>query len=120
MPLQSRKKSTDPNEIPQVIPAVAAAPEVAPPPKSAKPASKTASKSKWPQGVVTVPGVGLRTKASIDAKLVKNASLKQGERISILNRVRPSAGPSWIKIQTRSGKTGWVFASVVKERSSKR
>jgi hypothetical protein len=117
VPLQSRKKATDPNEVPNVVPAVAVAPQVAAAP--APVAAKKVSKPRWPQGVVTVPGVGLRTKASVDARMVKNTSLKQGERVSILKRQPASAGPPWLKIQTRSGKTGWVFASVIKERSSK-
>jgi len=119
VPLQSRKKAPDPNEVPQVVPTLAAVPEFASTPAPAAPAEKAVSRPKWPQGVVTVPGVGLRTKASVDAKLVRNASLKQGERVSILKRQRASAGPPWLKVQTRSGKTGWVFASVVKERSSR-
>ena len=119
VPLQSRKKATDPNEVPQVVPTLAAVPEFASPPAPEAAVEKAVSRPKWPQGVVTVPGVGLRAKASVDAKLVRHASLKQGERVSILKRKRASAGPPWLKVQTRSGKTGWVFASVVKERSSK-
>jgi len=117
VPLQSRKKVTDPNEVPQVSAAVAAAPAPAPA-ASVAPAPKKVAKNRYPQGVVTVPGVGLRISASVDARMVKKASLKQGERVSILTRQQPAAGPPWLKIQTRSGKTGWVFAAVVKERSS--
>ena len=119
VPLQSRKKSADPNEVPQVAATVAAAPAVPPAPPAANPAVVKSKTPRWPQGVVTVPGVGLRTKASVNAGMVRNVSLKQGERVSILKREWGTAGPPWLKIQTRSGKTGWVFASVVKERSKK-
>lgn len=67
-----------------------------------------------PDGTIDVPGVGLRKSPDIEAGTL-SGGLKKGEGVKIIGR-RSDAGPSWLKVQTRSGKTGWVFASVVKER----
>lgn len=70
-----------------------------------------------PNGEIDVPSVGLRTSPDIDATSL-SGSLKKGEEVLILDR-RSDAGPAWLKVKTKSGKTGWVFASVVKERKKK-
>jgi hypothetical protein len=79
------------------------------PPVAAKPVVDN-----YPKGRVAVPGVGLRTNHSLESKAVPRSKLKNGETVSILGRYAPSAGPRWLQIKTRSGKVGWVFASVVK------
>lgn len=76
-------------------------------------------KSQFPEGLVTVPSAGLRTGHSLDAKS-QRAKVRKGERVEILRRVSPDTGPSWVQIRTVSGKTGWVWASVVKELSAGR
>ncbi len=72
------------------------------------------------QGLIIVPNVGLRTKASIDAKPVSRVTLRHGERVTILKRQAAGSGPSWMQVETKAGKVGWVFASVVKETRSRR
>ncbi len=64
--------------------------------------------------IIDVPSVGLRNVPNIDA-VAKSGSIKRGERVLILGR-NSDKGPDWVKIKTKSGKVGWVFASVVKER----
>jgi hypothetical protein len=98
-----------PDELPPPTePTVVTAPveEVAPPPVVAKGPS-------LPQGVINVPRVGLRTGHSFSAKAVPG-KLRKGERVSIVRRHSPSAGPPWLLIKTGNGTTGWVMASVVK------
>ncbi len=98
-----------PDELPPPAePTVVSAPveEVAPPPVVAKGPS-------LPQGVISVPRVGLRTGHSFSAKVIPG-KLRKGERVSIVRRYSPSAGPPWLLIKTGKGNTGWVMASVVK------
>lgn len=66
-----------------------------------------------PNATIDVPGVGLRANPDISVKAVASG-LKRGEKVEIVKRVS-GKGPAWVKIKTKSGKTGWVFASVVKE-----
>ena len=67
-----------------------------------------------PNAVIDVPSVGLRKVPEIDAT-AKSGNIKRGERVEIVGR-NSERGPNWVKIKTKSGKVGWVFASVVKER----
>lgn len=66
-----------------------------------------------PNAVIDVPGVSLRNAPDVSGKTVSN-SLKRGERVEIRKRVSGN-GPAWVKIATKTGKTGWVFASVVRK-----
>jgi hypothetical protein len=62
---------------------------------------------------VVVPQVGLRDGHSFDARLIARAAAKAGETVEIVQRHIAEHGPDWYLIRTRSGKTGWVMASVV-------
>jgi Bacterial SH3 domain len=97
-----------PDELPAPTesPVISAPVETAPPPVSFKGPS-------LPQGVISVPRVGLRTGHSFSAKIMPG-NIRKGERVSILRRYSPSAGPQWLQIKTSKGTTGWVMASVVK------
>ena len=67
-----------------------------------------------PTGVVTVPSAGLRAEHYVDSKVLKS-TVKSGERVYIMKKVSSSTGPRWVQIRTKSGKVGWVWASVVRE-----
>lgn len=69
-----------------------------------------------PAAVVTVPNIGIRKNHSLDAGMVPKVSLKEGEVVGIVKRYKPASGPGWVQVRTRSGKTGWVFAAVLKEK----
>ncbi|MGB2960541.1 MAG: SH3 domain-containing protein [Bacteroidota bacterium] len=88
------------------------------PAEKATPPRKAPVKKKYwgPPGVVTVSQMGLRQTHSLGAKSVANATVRNGEHVSILKRYKPAAGPRWMKIRTRKGKVGWVFASAVQEK----
>jgi hypothetical protein len=62
---------------------------------------------------VVVPQVGLRSDHSFDARLLERATAKAGETVEIVRRHVADHGPDWFLIRIRSGKTGWVMASVV-------
>ena len=70
-----------------------------------------------PNATIDVPSVGLRNAPAFNAS-AKSGSIKRGERVEIVGR-NSSQGPDWVKIKTRNGKTGWVFASVVKEQKNR-
>ena len=84
-----------------------------PAPKKVTPPPKPAVRQAVPNAVITVPSVGMRNKPSIKSKVMPG-SLKRGERVEVVLR-HSGGGPSWVKIKTKSGKSGWVFASVVRE-----
>jgi hypothetical protein len=71
-----------------------------------------------PLAVIGVPDVGLRATHSLEAKVFAG-KIKKGEMVAILKRYAPGTGPTWMKIQTKEGKTGWVFASVLLEKKAK-
>jgi hypothetical protein len=86
-----------------------------PAPPAEKPAAPVVQKkSQGPGGVITVPSAGLRSGPSIAAKPAK-ATVKNNERVTILKRTPSKSGPDWVQIETKSGKVGWVWASVVRE-----
>jgi len=122
VPLWSGKKVFETNEIPTVEGLPPAEESVTQPPVR----ERVTSPSREPQvprgrpAVVAVPETGIRAQASLDAKKVPKVTLRSGERVYVLKTLKPDAGPSWVQIQTRSGKSGWVFASVVRETKSKR
>lgn len=62
---------------------------------------------------VVVPQVGLREGHSFDARLIGRAVAKAGETVEIVRRHVADHGPDWFLIRLRSGRTGWVMASVV-------
>jgi hypothetical protein len=108
------------NEIP-VVTTVEAPSTFAPP--ETRPVTKIAPVQVVPlrpQATVIVPSVGVRVNHSIDAKTIARLTLRRGESVAILARHKPDTGPSWVKVKTRSGQEGWVFASVVQERNVKR
>jgi hypothetical protein len=71
-----------------------------------------------PLAVIGVPDVGLRATHSLEAKVFPG-KIKKGDKVAILKRYAPGTGPTWMKIQTKEGKTGWVFASVLLEKKAK-
>jgi hypothetical protein len=64
--------------------------------------------------IVTIPSVGLRTHHSLESKTVPRGGIRNGERVEIIDRYS-GVGPGWLQVRTKTGKTGWVFASVIKE-----
>jgi hypothetical protein len=66
-----------------------------------------------PAGIITVPSVGLRAEHYIDSKILK-IKVRNGEKVYIVKKVSSSTGPRWMQIRTKSGKVGWVWASVVR------
>ena len=117
VPLLSGGRSEALPELPVVTASLWAKDEPAAktPPPAKPPVKKT---TYWgPPGVITVPQMGLRQNPSLKAKPVANATVQSGERVSILKRHKPAAGPRWVKIRTRKGKIGWVFASAVQEKN---
>lgn len=101
---------------------------VAPPPTeaafAAPPADQAAPNTKaqeltGPLGVVNVPGVNLRSTSSIEGRLVPKGALRRGELVSVVQHHSPGNGPSWIQVRTRSGRSGWLFASLISERTGK-
>jgi hypothetical protein len=97
-----------------VIPVEEVAPPPVPEPERA-PVQKPAPKG--PSGVITVPSAGLRSAPSLDAKMTATV-VKERERVMILQRRASSSGPDWIQVRTSAGKSGWVWASVVKQRGA--
>ena len=120
VPLRSSRKPPDMPD-PLVQPFEVAPPEHA---ESAAPAPTVepvrAAEPAYPQGVVTVPDAGLRQSASLNARMVGKVSLRNGEQVSIVKKHKPDFGPSWVQVKTKSGKVGWVFASVVHEKKARK
>jgi hypothetical protein len=120
VPLRSSRKPPDMPD-PLVQPFEVAPPENA---ESAAPAPTVepvrVAEPAYPQGVVTVPDAGLRQSASLNARMVGKVSLRNGEQVSIVKKHKPDFGPSWVQVKTKSGKVGWVFASVVHEKKARK
>ena len=102
----------------QVAATRASAREVVPPVDPAPPSPKEAriddGPGSGPVGIVTVPSAGLRAEHFVDAKVLK-ATVRKGEKVSLLRKVSSSTGPRWVQIRTKGGKVGWVWASVIRE-----
>jgi predicted amidophosphoribosyltransferase len=118
-----KKSSSSSAELPEMRPVVdglakSAEPKYAPPVTKAAPVQE-APKMRYPLGTVVVPGVGLRTKPTVGAPAVPKVALRNGEQVSVLKRHSPGNGPPWVQVQTKSGKAGWVFASLIKESKAK-
>ncbi len=78
--------------------------------------SVTPSDRKNPHpGIIIIPHVGLRADHSFDARSLPGIAVRNGEKTEILRRFSPERGPSWLQLRTKSGKVGWVIASVVKD-----
>lgn len=88
------------------------APVSTPAPDPLPPAKEEVRRNANPARVV-VPHVGLREGHSFDAPLITRAVAKAGETVEIVRRHIADHGPDWYLIRTRSGKSGWVMASVV-------
>ena len=122
VPLWSGRQATEMDEIPRVE-GLPLPPETVTPPHAEERVEALLHEQQVPKGrpaVVAVPETGIRARASLDSKKVPKVTLKSGERVYVLKTLRPGAGPSWVQIQTQSGKSGWVFASVVREAKAKR
>jgi len=120
VPLRSGKKAAPPvvSEIESYLPPARIehdVPAVVAPAKENRP--PVVRKNLHP-AVVTIPSVGLRTHHTLESKTVPKAAVRHGERVEIINRYS-GGGPGWLQVRTRTGKVGWVFASVVKEERSK-
>jgi hypothetical protein len=121
VPLKSGKKSvTTLTPLAEAPPAIEVKETFEPSRTSLEPSGQGSSLSSSPfgnqrQGLVTVPGVGLRPKHAMNSKPLPQTMLRNGERVAILKKYDADAGPDWVQIQTKTGKVGWVFASVVKE-----
>jgi hypothetical protein len=99
--------------MPEPLPAQpAAAP--APPPANIGKAKKDVPKASGPTCIVNVPSAALRSGPSLSAKALK-AIVRQDEKVQVLKRVASTSGPDWIQIVTTSGRTGWVWASVLRD-----
>ena len=66
-------------------------------------------------GIVTIPSVGLRTDHSVDARSIRKAVARLGEKVEILRRYAADSGPDWLQVQTKGGQVGWVMASTIAE-----
>jgi len=110
---------TDPAEMVTPVVQREAPPGLRPPLTDPGPARETARNFAEPTGVVTVPNIGLRAGPSLTAKAVR-AVVRENDRVKILKRVSPASGPSWLQIETRSGRVGWLWASVVREGKGKK
>ena len=119
VPLRSSKKPPDMPD-PLVEPFDVNPPEdaEAPPSPSVQPVRLV--EPTYPQGVVIVPDAGLRQSASLNARMVGKATLRSGEQVSIVKKKKPDVGPTWVQVKTKSGKVGWVFASVVQEKRARK
>jgi hypothetical protein len=126
VPLRSGKKSvTTLTPLSVAPPAIEVKDTFEPPKTSLEPSGQGSSLSGSPfgnhrQGLVSVPGVGLRPKHTMDSKPLPQTMLRNGERVAILKKYDADAGPDWVRIQTKAGKVGWVFASVVKEAKTRK
>lgn len=126
VPLRSGKKSvTTLAPLSVTPPAIEVKDTFEPPKTSLDPSGEGSSLPSSPfgnyrQGLVTVPGVGLRPKHTMDSKPLPQTMLRNGERVAIIKKYDADAGPDWVQIQTKAGKVGWVFASVVKEAKSRK
>ena len=117
VPMRSGKSLPDPitDDFSRLAPQNAPAPA---PPPVAIPKKKSVSLSERKNvhpGVITIPHVGLRTDHSFDARSLPRTAVCSGEKIEILRKFSPERGPSWLQLRTKSGKVGWVIASVVKD-----
>jgi predicted amidophosphoribosyltransferase len=66
-------------------------------------------------GMITVPSTGLRASHSVESRVIPKTTIRNRERVEIIKRYRPSVGPDWIQVRTKTGVVGWVLASVVRE-----
>jgi len=112
-PVPENRESLEPTPVLAVQPLPVRLEEPAPIPV-APPPKDIVQQSLRPNAVVDVPNVGLRNVPDIAGKATFGG-LRRGERVEIVKRIS-GKGPAWVKLKTKSGKVGWVFASVVRER----
>ena len=96
----------------------APAPVSDPPPESRPARIPTAPGVAGRQGVITVPSMGLRANHSLESKVVPRATIRNKDKVEILRKFSTWSSPDWYQVKTKSGKVGWVLASMV--RASKR
>jgi hypoxanthine phosphoribosyltransferase len=95
--------------------------EVGQRPEAAAPVVETEETTPFnPNGMISVPNVGLRRDHSFTARTVSRATLRSGDRVEVVSKYSPGNGPSWLLIRTRGDKEGWVLASVVQEFANRR
>jgi predicted amidophosphoribosyltransferase len=112
--------ATEENVVPPAASVVQAEDHAYVAPENTAPTTSTAPEFAGPLGVVTVPGVNLRSDHVMSGRIVPRSALRSGETVSIVRRHTPGDGPSWLQVRTRGGKTGWLIASLVNERKDKR
>jgi predicted amidophosphoribosyltransferase len=100
---------------PQFVQLVEASGVISPDPIPERQVDPFPSSADGKPGMITVPSTGLRVGHSMGAKPIPRVRLKNREKVLILRRVTSDFGPDWIQIRSRSGTTGWVVASVVRE-----
>jgi predicted amidophosphoribosyltransferase len=79
------------------------------------PERRIGSATEGKTGMVTVPSTGLRSSHSVESTIIPKTTIRNRERVEIIRKFRSPVGPDWVQVRTRSGVTGWVMASVVKE-----
>jgi hypothetical protein len=79
------------------------------------PAPKSQSR---PRMEVALPSVGLRSDPGFDGAPLR-VSLTEGEKVVILERYVAVSGPNWVRVRTRSGRTGWLFAGALRADTAK-
>jgi hypothetical protein len=79
------------------------------------PERRISSGTEGKTGMVTVPSTGLRSSHSVESTIIPKTTIRNRERVEIIRKFRSPVGPDWVQVRTKSGVTGWVMASVVKE-----
>ena len=100
----------EPTSVPVTQPKASAV-KPAPSTRISPSSSEVGRQSSRPIAVIDVPNVGLRNVPDIHMK-ASAASLKRGEHVEVIRKIS-GKGPAWVKIKTKSGKVGWVIASMV-------
>ena len=106
--------STDGSFTPNMVPATQPKPPATTPAPATNVPRSTGETGKQlyrPTAVIDVPNVGLRNVPDIHMKAAPT-TLKRGEHVEVIRKIS-GKGPAWLKIKTKSGKVGWVIASVV-------
>jgi len=122
LPLHSNTKQTAPDvSIEGLLPPPPDTATAVTQPPEAAPATKAIAEHKnLHPGMVTIPSAGLRLNHSIDARCLRKAVVRLGEKVEIVRKYSADSGPDWIQLRTKNGDVGWVMASVVKELKSSR
>ena len=62
---------------------------------------------------IALPSVGLRSNPGFDAAPL-SINLTEGEKVTILERYVAVSGPNWVRVRTKDGRIGWLFAGGVR------